>query len=217
MRILRFLCNEFGVSIEPDAFLGSGATSMVFRVKKGEDVRALKLTVGFENVKRIASDFYTLDRITTQGVPCVVHHASDFMYYPDSPDLQGGGFLLKEVGIPFDKEKNGLEDVVSIMVALRALHNYGYKHGDARLANVVYIQNFGWKWIDVGGSSIPYQEWRTFLGSASKYIPDYSRRYEFLMEYLGKLDDGIVDLSNFENDLRNLMSQSVSQLAASRV
>jgi hypothetical protein len=57
VQALRCACVDFGLVIEPGAFLGSGATSCVFRATCGSEVVAVKVACGSHEVLLLNDEF----------------------------------------------------------------------------------------------------------------------------------------------------------------
>jgi len=133
------------------AFLGAGAFGRVFLVREPEgSVRALKVVATESTSISLVDDFNALDLAATLDAP-VVNVVQDSLRMHDK---FCGGYAMKHVGTPF---KTLTKDVLlRIFSSLLALHKAGILHGDARLPNVVNVDDSP-RWVDLVNSHFSHQ------------------------------------------------------------
>jgi len=147
---LSSLCTEFGVEfVNPSqgkpCFLGRGSCGRVFRVKKPDDnvEFALKVVLDDAYCSKLAEEAskYHAHKKNLDSLECFVsiiaHHASSNRTF--------AGLLVGHVGIQC---KRTMKDIVAAVQALRKLAQAGFRHGDARLPNVV-MQGEKAVWLDL--------------------------------------------------------------------
>jgi hypothetical protein len=148
--VLSSLCKEFGVElVNPSqgkpCFLGRGSCGRVFRVKKPDDnvEFALKVVLDDTYCSQLHEEVskYHAHKLNLDKLECVVsiiaHHASS--------DRTFAGLLVGQVGIQCKRTK---KDITAAVCGLKKLAKAGFRHGDARLPNVV-MQGEKAVWLDL--------------------------------------------------------------------
>ena len=149
-------------------FLGSGASGHVFAVMAqggaagGADnnamshPRALKVVLARTNSAVIAVDdeFRRLRTAAERGAPVVAPVPGSLHLYGVSEDGEelgagfgGAGYLLERVGAPFEVTSEAR--CKAAFESLAALHRCGLIHGDARLPNLLAMEDGRLAWIDL--------------------------------------------------------------------
>jgi tRNA A-37 threonylcarbamoyl transferase component Bud32 len=156
LRLLLQVLETRPVHVAGQCYLGSGAHGHVFTVagpaSGGGGVRALKVVL-FHNKEakvRFIREFACMREAAKAGAP-VVHAVDATMHSVDLDDgTQAGGYLLETVGKPLLATGNRikLSTVKAAFEVLASLHSHEIIHGDARLANLVYVGTT-LKWIDI--------------------------------------------------------------------
>ena len=139
------------------AFLGAGATGRVFAVVRstpaaeGAARMALKVVPAgagagdpSEVLCNLGAEFEALVDAAARGAPVVAPVPGSLVLVPPL----GGGFLLARCGAAFDA--GSLSACTAAFASLAALHGRGVVHGDARLANLVLVDQKP-AWIDLNG------------------------------------------------------------------
>jgi hypothetical protein len=143
-RVLRCVLDtkKMRLHYDPCAFLGAGATGIVFRVREIDSAKefALKLVIGENNVELLKREHARNQQISAE---CVVK-ACDLVL---CDGIRGAGMLMEEVGTKVARE-TGKKNLNKTLAAMVRLHSIGYVHGDARVANLLNCQGF-YKWCDV--------------------------------------------------------------------
>ena len=119
---------------ENDRFLGVGGTGCVFRVSSDQGGTraglALKVVVGKRNIAQLEGEFSRNQMVAKRAGDVIVK--ATILYATERK--VSAGLLFDEVGRELestdDNLKRGLE-------ALLSLHQHGFHHGDARLANLL--------------------------------------------------------------------------------
>lgn len=160
------LCARLSVRVSAvpgTSYLGRGAEATVLRVTELNDettTRALKYFHGADHIRQCqtmctrTSDLILRVPAVAQliiaplGVPAIV--TVDRQY-------SASGVLIERVGKPVTaKDFASRRKKQTLFVHLRALHELGIVHGDARLQNIVDVgvdNNVELKWIDLGHNS----------------------------------------------------------------
>lgn len=107
------------------AYLGSGSFGDVFRVQSSED-ELLALKIARSDDASFTKEYYTLNRAKLEGAP-VVQVQSKAQWHICA-------YTMKPVGRRLDKTSESCRELFR---ALRALHNSGWCHGDARYPNAI--------------------------------------------------------------------------------
>ena len=166
--LLDHLQRKLGVRcVTRNAFLGSGATAVVFAVEKvpvsgGCDATmahssapvlfALKATVHPDaSPGRMYDEYKKLGEAAARGAPVVAPVRNSFVIM----EGVGAGYLLTSVGRPLLPVSGvlPLSQVQPVFSALVALHRTGFSHGDATLSNILLVgdgSDSSMMWIDFG-------------------------------------------------------------------
>lgn len=149
MKVLTAACKHFQLTVGKDSFLGAGAFGFVFRAcrRDGRFV-ALKVVDASQRdggLQRLQSE-YEIMREAHEVCPHEVMGVEEdgFAIFHD---YGGGALVMSEVGEHYAKL-----NPQSIVESLKTLHNNGIVHGDARLENVVSVDNKP-VWIDFAGAT----------------------------------------------------------------
>lgn len=127
-------------------FLGSGATGYVFRVRDScGNVRALKVVPNASHAL-VINEFLRLQLSAQLGAPVVPVVDDSLHLLPASSGVPGAGFLLQDIGEPF--QLASLQHCVEAFEALASLHRLRIAHGDPRLPNLVRVIGHA-RWIDM--------------------------------------------------------------------
>lgn len=142
-RVLTAACQQFQVTVGQDSFLGAGACGFVFRaIRSDGNVIALKVVEG-DGVLRLERENAIMKEAHEACPEAVMGIEEDgFAIFEDI----GGALLLSKVGRHYSKL-----DPQSIVDSLKTLHASGIVHGDARLDNVVCVEEKP-VWIDFADS-----------------------------------------------------------------
>jgi hypothetical protein len=153
--LLRHLCRALGVAprrvtdagVEPDAadgaarasaFLGAGGSARVFCVAAegaAAPLRALKASTALSRAE-LSYEFAALRRAADAGAPVVPVVPDSLVIFVDGAgEYGGGGFLLRDVCQRAAVDSRAR--CAAAFDALRALHDAGVAHGDARLPNLL--------------------------------------------------------------------------------
>jgi hypothetical protein len=151
---ISMLCAEFKVTLvthdntdDKICFLGRGACGRVFRVQReseGEKQEcALKVVLDDSYCSMICEEAsnYESNKAQLAGLECIVN----ILGFYKSPDRKFAGLLSSPVGTPCGRNK---QDIIAAVVGLRSLALAGFRHGDARLPNVV-IHRKNAVWLDL--------------------------------------------------------------------
>jgi hypothetical protein len=146
------------------SFLGAGAAGRTFTVRLIDDisVRVLKVVVASTTATRMAleSEFNLMLQAGAAGAPVasVVPGSLNSFVSDESGQYIGGGYLLADV---LERVSINHSNCKHAFLALMALHDAGFVHGDARLPNLMKRKGGGLVWIDFqdafssrGGSAI---------------------------------------------------------------
>jgi len=147
-------------------FLGSGASGHVFAVAQvgaaggvGDATsppRALKVVLARTNgaVLAVDSEFNRLRTAAERGAPVVAPVPGSLRLYDASENdggleagVGGAGYLLEHVGAPC--KITTAARCAAAFESLAALHRCGLVHGDARLPNLLVMQDGHLAWIDL--------------------------------------------------------------------
>ena len=114
-----------------------------------------------EVLRNLGAEFEALVDAAARGAPVVAPLPGSLVLVPPL----GGGFLLARCGAAF--EAGSLSTCKAAFASLAALHGCGVVHGDARLANLVLVDQKP-AWIDLNGGILtgPVLE---------SHLPIYSR------------------------------------------
>jgi hypothetical protein len=154
LRVLNTLLHQLHVRLADSPFLGAGACGRVFRAMRpttqagaAADVMALKVfPPSNAQWHAVSHEFEALKAAQNRGAPVArVDPAS--LHLLDDCEGGGGGFLLLDVGSPF--QVTSLTACTLVFTALQALHRAGVIHGDARLPNVIELTGGRLVWIDL--------------------------------------------------------------------
>ncbi|KAG7374925.1 hypothetical protein IV203_014020 [Nitzschia inconspicua] len=149
VKVIDQSCKKFGLAIECDSFLGSGAFGYVFRVKRVSDGKQLALKVtGWEEkyILRLELEYRRMEKAHLVCPEEVMGVEEDgFAVFE-----HGAAILLSDVGDHYSRL-----DPQSIMDSLKQLHQNRILHGDARLENIVWV-NGKPCWIDFAESSFEF-------------------------------------------------------------
>jgi len=156
------------------AFLGAGATGRVFAVvrstpaSEGATRMALKVVPAgagasdpSEALCNLGAEFEALVDAAARGAPVVAPMPGSLVLVPPL----GGGFLLSRCGAAFDAGSKSA--CMAAFTSLAALHSRGIVHGDARLANLVLVDEQP-AWIDLAAGILTGPVLAT-------HLPMYSR------------------------------------------
>ena len=148
MKILTAACKHFQLTLEKGSFLGAGAFGFVFRACR-HDGKFVALKVVDANqrddgLQRLESE-YDIMRSAHEVCPDEVMGVEEDGFAVFQND--GGALVMSEVGEHYSKL-----NPQSIVESLKTLHNNGIVHGDARLENVVSVDNKP-VWIDFAGAT----------------------------------------------------------------
>jgi serine/threonine protein kinase len=139
-KLLRMACQHFQLTVGTNSFLGAGAFGFVFRaVRQDGRCVALKLVLEKEeSVLRLEREMAAM-RMAHEKCPSEVMGVENegFARFDD-----GAVLLMSKVGEPYSKL-----DPQSIVKSLQTLHKNNIIHGDARLDNVVCVDEKPC-WID---------------------------------------------------------------------
>ena len=133
-------CNSLSVDVvEGNSFLGSGAHGRVFRVKRGEQVLALKIVENC-SIRRLYQEAEALQQAHHTGltISCI----GEVIEIPN-----GAALLLSPVGKPLPQLTTERE-VASVFGLLWQLHVKDLVHGDPRMPNVI-LNGEEPLWIDL--------------------------------------------------------------------
>jgi len=131
------------------SFLGAGSYGRVFRVSREGQEFALKVSSRKDDTRL---EFDKHDEILRGATPAPV-----VKIVPNSFEENdyGCSFLLQSIGKPIkvrklegEKKKTRVSVLRNVLKALKKLHDYGICHGDARLENIVKV-NEEYLWIDM--------------------------------------------------------------------
>jgi len=142
------------------SFLGAGAEGRIFAVRLLSDnsVRVLKVVIASVTASRamLESEFRLISGARESGAPVanVMDDSLKFYYNSENGLYLGGGYLLADVLTPVFADRANCTAVVR---ALKALHDAGYVHGDARLQNLMCSADGTLLWIDFRESFISAQ------------------------------------------------------------
>lgn len=167
-----------------------GAIGRVFRVTTSEGTHvALKVVQGASACAELRRQYELTRKMPAAAetyavsvIPGSLREAS-LERDPFVP-LLVAAFLMPTVGHPLEHVEDITRPVaLEVLNALSLLHALSVAHGDARWKNVVYVENVGWKWIDLRtqqhASSVSYEEdVCTFLTSCGRNVsPTAVRNY----------------------------------------
>ena len=145
---------------DPAECLGCGRLGTVFKVRARDadgPWMALKVVAGEDRVQSLRSEFL-VNRDAFRVAPDQIVRALRFdtvrLTGMKDNELAGAGMLMEEVG-----EKvvdTGPESLKKALSALSALHRAGYRHGSARLDNLLSCGGAGggYKWCDLQRASL---------------------------------------------------------------
>ncbi|KAI9328059.1 hypothetical protein BDR26DRAFT_63827 [Obelidium mucronatum] len=136
-------CKHFNVQlVDTDAFLGAGATGRVFKVYQAGtngnpgEFFALKVVLDTE----FTSIYYAFHECkhlkAANETNVVVSVVGDCKAFEGET---GAAYIMSPVGVPIHREDLTQDFVVWIVQVLFALHDGGFQHGDARLANLIQV------------------------------------------------------------------------------
>lgn len=166
------------------------------------DQQAVKVVCGAEHVEMLRLEHA---RLTAHAQACQCQLVVRPSAFIDLPDAAGGGFCMTPVGSAITREgllsSNKFPQIIDVFKVLSALHQHGYAHGDARLANLVVLQNTppSLCWIDFrtsfhqdAGQTVLFQaDMKTLFKSiASSPAGDVSCINEQVLLYAEGLRDG---------------------------
>jgi hypothetical protein len=156
------------------AFLGAGATGRVFAVLRSTPAAeggvrmALKVVPAgagaddpSEALCNLGTEFEALVNAASRGAPVVAPVPGSLVLVPPL----GGGFLLSRCGAAFDAGSKSA--TMAAFASLAALHSRGIVHGDARLANLILVDEQP-AWIDLAAGILTGPVLAT-------HLPIYSR------------------------------------------
>jgi len=125
-----------GEAAETSAFLGAGLDGRVFRVRKtdSDSALALKLAMGESGAALLMeSERFTAFKSSAPSASFVadsIHRSR----VPNNREFYG--LLISPVGSELPRTQYGLR---SALAGLLGLHRFGWCHGDARVANVLWV------------------------------------------------------------------------------
>ena len=146
------------VAAEGTAFLGAGGYGRVFRVTRvpgtaaadaaAESPLALKVMLTSPH-SDVCNEYNALLAAAERGAPVVpvVANSVHLLDGDKGGGHWGGGFLLREVGSPFEVKSRA--NCRAAFASLRELHACGVLHGDARLPNLLRLRTGTLAWIDL--------------------------------------------------------------------
>ena len=128
-------------------FLGAGASGAVFAVGARDAggsvaLRALKLVLAPQTLL-VAEEYARMRAVAAAAGDVVIAPVEGSLVTDDL----GGGFLLERVGTSVDARTRGA--CRGAFAALARLHAAGATHGDARLPNLLRVDDGGLRWIDL--------------------------------------------------------------------
>ena len=153
--LLRALLAGLGVSplhgVDGRCYLGSGATGHVFTVGGATRPRALKVVLDASGTTRVEIEYSRLLAAAAAGAPVVRPVEGSLLYFGSLKGgrVSGGGYLLEAVGEPFSVTSQARCEMA--FESLAELHRAGVIHGDARLPNLLLVDERA-AWIDMSGS-----------------------------------------------------------------
>ena len=148
-KALKETCQHFQLSLGNDSFLGAGAFGFVFRATRSRDGKSVALKVVLESESQ---DINTVERLEHERELLQAAHndCPDFVMGVEEDGFAileyGAALILSQVGMHYSKL-----DPQTIVESLKTLHEHGIVHGDARLENVVCV-NEKPVWIDFADS-----------------------------------------------------------------
>ena len=154
------ICAQFKVEVDelPEdkstAFLGAGSFGRVLRVHHVDNVTeklALKVSL-IENVHRLAAE-HELLRTHARGCTCTLLVRPELEVFKTSHLC---GFMMSPVGTGSLQRNTLTDENLQLAVnALLSLHSHDpvVIHGDARLANLIILEEGGLSWVDLTGGS----------------------------------------------------------------
>lgn len=198
-RALNWACNASAVTLvvaktsqllagqkKVSCILGVGAVGRVFKVQSPTAPTvswALKVVCGAASCVELRRQYELTRALPAAALRWVIgvvedsYRESAIERDPVEP-LQVSSLLMATVGQPtIYQEDIDTPAAVAILRVLSELHALSIVHGDARYKNAVYVQNEGWKWIDLRsqqlGTSVGYaDDVRTFLTSCGRELKE---------------------------------------------
>jgi tRNA A-37 threonylcarbamoyl transferase component Bud32 len=129
-------------------FLGAGGFGRVIRCHVLDEEKALKMVVGEQHVVVAAMrEFEAMQNAKGDCPDCVIQVFNCTSVIQLKGSVYMGGYTMalgEHVNVTSSKSKGVRKDVFK---ALQQLHNSGWCHGDARVANVVKVGS-NYQWID---------------------------------------------------------------------
>ncbi|KAG1706015.1 hypothetical protein DVH05_002577 [Phytophthora capsici] len=155
---LTMACSSLGVDVvEPDAFLGRGASGCVFKVtRSGKDVLALKIVGEDMHIEDLTGEEMALSYaqytgLTVRPVGKVFEIEVPMPYSTPTGEqygtVIGAALLSTPVGTPLPRPTTH-EEVQRLFELLWQLHTKGLVHGDPHVSNVI-VSDGKLLWIDL--------------------------------------------------------------------
>jgi hypothetical protein len=195
---IELLCRDNNLTPEPCGYLGRGTRGVVIKCRSHGELVALKVVVGQDNVDEIEKELELLANFSKKAdiiTPCsCLLRAVDVN--PTGVGSAGhikipcAGYLMKSVGVP--APHSSLSEKIAIVVSLNGLHKANIVHGDARLTNVVLVDE-KLLWVDLmaGSHCIATSDYKADMRSLlrSLYGELSDTTIALLEQYPGKLND----------------------------
>ena len=175
------LCRQFNVthsnlSASSECLLGLGSDGRVFQVQSNTGaLYALKMATGDSGCSAIWEEYtkyITFRDVLSQSGSFV----SMCNYYMD-PKRQYAGLLVEPVGESLEKQE---DQILQALHSLRSLTKLRLRHGDARLANVIWHRNKA-LWVDLrrtgmqGGNEEPRE---VFVEETETFFKSFGRNFD---------------------------------------
>jgi len=157
--------------------LGAGGFGRVFRVTRppdaaadaaGEPPLALKVMPASPH-SDVYNEYNALLAASERGAPVVpvVANSVRLLDADTGGEHCGGGFLLREVGSPFEVKSRAT--CRKAFASLLKLHECGVLHGDARLPNLLVLRTGAPAWIDLQRGVVAAEYGAALLAGNARY------------------------------------------------
>ena len=207
LRTVRQLCNAFKMdTVAGSAFLGSGAHGKVFRVRplystamtspsvspsvttasalSSPDARpfALKI-VDHRHQDSLDAEHMKLRRLLNKPhsiLPTFVSPTVQRVFDPSSGSPLGSGLLMRPVGqwVGAERPSNVEKIFGEVLDTLLQLHLLDVTHGDARLENLIRVEEGNLVWIDFRESQIEASQQQERWWDLRTCLSNFSRHFQ---------------------------------------
>jgi hypothetical protein len=143
-----FIVTVGNITLDAGAFLGAGATGAVFKCTSSGQEMALKVVL-FDEARcddtAFAREVQTLSDLHAKKAPVIYPQQVTIHSRAEDGVPPYGAYTMTPVGKRLCATKTNCR---AMFKSLNEVHKLGGVHGDARLANCIFVEGKGFLWID---------------------------------------------------------------------